>query len=379
MRPLAAVLGVVSLLALYTGEKVADLFPAHPLAAMTGAFTLVAFFVSWQIAYRRGALPEESGWTRALAWTASVAMGVWATFLLLALGANFADLLLTASTRGAVLAQALPAAAGAASLFIAGLGFGQAVKGPRVKKVDVAVRGLAPGLRGLRIAQLSDLHVGPTIRSRDVERVVEQTLALEPDMIAITGDLVDGTVSRLSRHVAPLARLKAPLGVYYVTGNHEYYWDAGAWVEKARGLGFTALLNDNRVVSRGGARLLVGGTPDESGGTFLAGHEPNAAKAAAVNGHVDFRLLLAHRPDGVAAAERAGFDLQLSGHTHGGQFFPASLLIGLFHRYPRGLARHGRMQVYVSPGTGYWGPAHRFAVPSEITLLTLGGESEKTG
>jgi predicted MPP superfamily phosphohydrolase len=371
-RRFAVVFGVVALLGFFTGAKVAELFPAHPLAAMAGSLGLVAFFVSWQIAYRNGVLSEESRWTRALAWAASVGMGVWATFLLLTIGASLADFLLSASARGAVLARALPAAAGGASLLIAGLGLGQAVKGPRVKHVSVPFPGLPAGLRGLRIVQISDLHVGPTIRHRDVERVVARVMAQKPDLIAITGDLADGTVARLSRHVAPLARLRAPLGVYYVTGNHEYYWGAGAWVEKMKELGLVPLINENRILSRGGARILVGGIPDESGGHFVKGHAPDPRKAAAADGDVDLRLLLAHRPDGVPAAERAGFDLQLSGHTHGGQFFPASLLIGLFHRYSRGLDRHGRMQVYVNPGTGYWGPAHRFAVPSEITVLTLG-------
>jgi len=375
-RRYAVMLGVVSLLGLFTGMKVAALFPAHRYAAMAASLLAVAFFVWWQIAYRTGVLPDESGGTRALAWTASVGMGVWATFLLLTMGASVAGLLLSASPRGDALAVALPAAAGGASLLIAGLGFGQAVKGPRVKRVTVPVRGLAAGLRGLRVVQISDLHVGPTIRREAVESVVDRALALEPDLIAITGDLADGTPARLARHVEPLSRLRAPLGVYYVTGNHEYYWGAGAWVEKAKELGFVPLVNENRVVSRGGARLLVGGIPDESGGMFLSGHEPDAIKAAAADGVIDLRLLLAHRPDGVPAAEKAGFDLQLSGHTHGGQFFPASLFIGLFHRYARGLDRHGRMQVYVSPGTGYWGPAHRFAVPSEITLLTLEAEPE---
>jgi predicted MPP superfamily phosphohydrolase len=370
-------LGVIALLGLYTGLKAADVFPAHPAAAMAGSILLVAFLVGWQLVYRGGTLPEEAGWTRVLAWTASVGMGVWATFLLLTAGASVAALMLSASARGAALAHALPAAAAGASVLIAGLGLKQAVRGPRVVEVAVPVRGLAPGLRGLRVAQISDLHVGPTIRRRDVERVVERALALEPDLIAITGDMADGTVERLARHVAPLSRLRAPLGVYYVTGNHEYYWGAGEWIEKARELGFVPLVNENRVVSRGGARLLVAGIPDESGGSFVPGHSPDARRAAATDGGADFRLLLAHRPDGVPAAARAGFDLQFSGHTHGGQFFPASLLIGLFHRYARGLHRHGRLWVHVNPGTGYWGPAHRFAVPSEITLLTLTDETKE--
>jgi predicted MPP superfamily phosphohydrolase len=357
----AVFLGVLVLLGLYTGMRTAELFPEHWLAATAAPVLLVGFFVSWQIAYRNGSLPEEEGWARALAWTASVGMGVWATYLLLT-----------------VLAHPFPAAAAASSLLIAGLGFGQAVSGPRVKKIGVGVRALAPDLRGLRIAQISDLHVGPTIRRGHVERVVERVMALEPDLIAITGDMADGTVETLARHVEPLARLRAPLGVYYVTGNHEYYWNAKDWLAKADELGFIPLINENRVVSRGSARLLVGGVPDESGGHFLPGHEPDQSRAAATGGFVDFRLLLAHRPDGVPEAERAGFDLQLSGHTHGGQFFPASLFIGLFHRYSRGLYRHEKMAVYVNPGTGYWGPAHRFAVPSEITLLTLSRGEEKS-
>lgn len=350
----AVFLGVLVLLGLYTGLRMAELFPGHWIAATTAPVLLVAFFVGWQIAYRNGSFPEEARWARAFAWTASVGMGVWATYLLLT-----------------VLAHPFPAAAAASSLLIAGLGFGQAVSGPRVKKVSVPVRALAPDLDGLRIAQISDLHVGPTIRRGHVERVVERVMALEPDLIAITGDMADGAAAALARHVEPLSRLRAPLGAYYVPGNHEYYWNAKEWLSKADELGFIPLINENRVVARGSARLLVGGIPDESGGHFLPGHEPDQRRAAAAGDFVDFRLLLAHRPDGVPAAARAGFDLQLSGHTHGGQFFPASLFIGLFHKFSRGLYRHGDMRVYVNPGTGYWGPAHRFAVPSEITLLTL--------
>lgn len=366
-----AFLGVLSLLGLFTGLKAAEALPSHPYAAMSGALALVVLVVAWGVVDRRGLLPEDSRAARALAWAAGAAMAVWATFLLLAAGSSVAELVLSATPRGAALAQSLPGAAAAASLLIAGLGFGQAIRGPRVKEVPVPVRGLPPGLRGLRIAQISDLHAGPTIRRREVERVAERVLALEPDLIAVTGDLADGTPERLADALAPLARLRAPLGVYYVPGNHEYYWGAREWLAQARALGWTPLVNESRVVSRGGADLLVAGVPDEQGGLFVPGHAPDHRKAAAAGAGAGFRLLLAHRPDGAAAAARAGFDLQLSGHTHGGQFFPASLFIGLFHRYARGLHRAGRMWIHVSPGTGYWGPPHRFGVPAEITLLTL--------
>ena len=365
-------LGVLAVLAFFTGLKAAEAVPSHPYAAMAGAFSLVGLFVGWMTADRRGLLPEGTRLSRALAWVASGAMALWATFLLLSAVSSVAELVLSAAPGGAALAQSLPAAAGAASLLIAGVGFRQAMTGPGVKEVLVPVSGLPPGLRGLKIAQISDLHVGPTIRRRAVERVVARTLALQPDLIAVTGDLADGTPERLADALEPLARLKAPLGVYYVPGNHEYYRGAAEWLAKAVALGWTPLVNDNRVVSRGGAELLVAGVPDEQGGLFLPGHAQDHRRAA--KGDADFRLLLAHRPDGAAVAADAGFDLQLSGHTHGGQFFPASLFIGFFHRYARGLARAGRMWIHVNPGTGYWGPANRFAVPSEITLLTLTDE-----
>jgi predicted MPP superfamily phosphohydrolase len=365
---------VISLLGLFNAAMAARAFPSHPAVAAVLALLTAALFVGWQIAYRAGALPEDPAWARVFAWAASFGMGLWATFLILSLIGGVSGLALAGVGAGAALAGALPAAVAGASLLIAGLGFGQAMAGPRVERIFLPVEGLPPDLKGLRIAQISDLHVGPTIRAEAVQKVVDRVLALKPDLIAITGDLADGTPERLARHVAPLARLKAPLGVYYVTGNHEYYWGAEAWIDKIRALGLTPLVNENRVVARGAARLLVGGITDESGGAFVRGHRGDSGKAAATEEKADFRLLLAHRPDGVPAAERAGFDLQLSGHTHGGQFFPASLFIGLFHRHARGLSRHGRMAVYVNRGTGYWGPAHRFAVPSEITLLTLTGD-----
>lgn len=363
--------GVLALLALFAGMKAAEAFPAHPYASVAVSLGLVAVFVAWQIAYRKGALPEEAAGTRVLAWASSAGMALWATFFLFSVGTSLAELLLSGAGHGAAAEKALPPLAAAASLLVAGLGVRAAVRGPRVVEVSVPVRGLPPALRGLRIAQLSDLHVGPTVRRAQVERVVRRTMAAAPDLIAVTGDLADGDPRRLAAHVAPLSGLKAPLGVYYVPGNHEYYWDAPAWLEKVRELGMTPLINENRVVERGGAKLLVGGVPDEQGGMFVPGHDPDHARAARDGAEAQARVLLAHRPDGVPAAAAAGFDLQLSGHTHGGQFFPASLFIGLFHRHARGLSRHRGMAVYVNPGTGYWGPAHRFGVPAEITLLTL--------
>jgi predicted MPP superfamily phosphohydrolase len=359
-RRYAVLIGVFALLGGYAGLKAGLAFPAHLAAAAVAGLLPPAMTIAWQTAYRRGALPEEAAWARAWSWSVSILLGLWATFLILSVLGDAAALL-RVPVPGAWLAGA--------AVLIASAGLVQALAGPRVRELEARLPGLPPGLDGLRVVQISDLHVGPTIRRALVSRVVDAALAARPDLIAVTGDLADGEPALLAPQVEPLGRLRAPLGAYFVTGNHEYYWDAPGWLEKTRELGLIPLVNESRVVERGGARLLVGGVPDEQGGFFVPGHTPD--HAAAARGEADFRLLLAHRPDGAAAAERAGFGLQLSGHTHGGQFFPASLFIGLFHRHTRGISREGRMTVHVSPGTGFWGPAHRFAVPAEITVLTL--------
>ncbi len=242
---------------------------------------------------------------------------------------------------------------------------------PAVVRVDVPIAGLPVDLEGFRIVQLSDLHVGPTLKRDFVERVVETANGLAPDLIALTGDVGDGFPIALREELAPLARLAAPHGKYFVTGNHEYYWDAPAWVRELERLGFSALVNAHRVIRRGAARLVLAGVTDLSASRRVPGHasDPAAAMAGAPAG--DVRVLLAHQPKSAFAARAVGFDLQLSGHTHGGQYFPFNLLIRLFQPFVAGLHRLEEMWLYVSRGTGYWGPPLRLGAPSEITLLQL--------
>jgi predicted MPP superfamily phosphohydrolase len=213
--------------------------------------------------------------------------------------------------------------------------------------------------------------VGPTILKDYVDNVVKKTLALTPDMIAVTGDLIDGTPEILKNHVAPLGLLKAPHGVFYVTGNHEYYWNVDSWLSKVQELGFQSLLNENKILTIGKSKIMIAGVTDTSAENFKTEHKSNPAKAFISSEKCDYKILLAHRPDSCIEAAKAGFDLQLSGHTHAGQFFPFNLIVSFVHRYYKGLNRHENMWVYVNSGTGYWGPANRFAVPSEITLVTL--------
>jgi predicted MPP superfamily phosphohydrolase len=252
------------------------------------------------------------------------------------------------------------------------LGFSNARRTAAVIRVDVPIAGLPPALQGFRIAQISDIHVGPTIRRDYLRRIVDAVNRLKPDMVAITGDLVDGSVRELAPHVAPLAQLASRHGSYFVTGNHEYYSGAHAWIAELRRLGIQVLLNAHVVLRHDGALAVVAGVTDYSAGHFDPSHrsDPRAAIAGAPS-DAGVRLLLAHQPRSAPAAADAGFDLQLSGHTHGGQFMPWNFFVRMQQPFVAGLHRLRQLWVYTSRGTGYWGPPKRFGAPSEITLVTL--------
>ena len=242
----------------------------------------------------------------------------------------------------------------------------------RVIPVDVPIADLPAAFDGLRIAQITDLHAGMTIGRELVERVAAATEALGADLIAVTGDLIDGPVADLRDAVAPLARLRAPYGVFFCSGNHEYYnGDPLGWFELYRQMGFTVLLNEHRVISRNGAQLVVAGVTDLSAGGMIPGGASDIGSALAGAPAGAVRLLLAHQPLSVDAASKAGVALQLSGHTHGGQFVPWTWFVPLQQPYLAGLHRHGGTWIYVSRGAGYWGPPLRLGVPAEVTLLTL--------
>ena len=247
----------------------------------------------------------------------------------------------------------------------------QARRTPAVRRVEIPIVDLPPTLAGLRIVQISDLHVGPTIKAPFVERVVARVNELQPDLIAFTGDLADGAVERLAPHTAALAGLTAPLGVYFCTGNHEYYSGVESWTEQARRLGFDVLINEGRQIDCGGGRIALAGTTDFSAGELVPGHASDPAKALAASDGADVRILLAHQPRSIEAASHAGCHLQLSGHTHGGQFVPWKYAIPLQQPYVAGLHKVRDTWIYVHRGTGYWGPPLRLGAPSEIALITL--------
>ncbi len=252
------------------------------------------------------------------------------------------------------------------------IGFINARRRAAVRNVDIPIAGLPAALNGFSIVQISDVHVGATIKNGYVSRIVDAVNALDADMIAVTGDLVDGSVQRLSSHTAPLGRLSARHGTFFVTGNHEYYSGANAWIAEMRRLGLSVLLNEHVVLEHGGEAIVVAGVTDYSAHHFdPAQRSDPAAAIAGAPVRAGIRLLLAHQPRSAYDASRAGFDLQLSGHTHGGQFFPWNLLVKLIEPFAAGLHRLDKLWVYVSRGTGYWGPPKRFGAPSEITRLRL--------
>jgi len=268
-------------------------------------------------------------------------------------------------------AQALPLLALALGLW----GLWQARRTPQVRRLRLDCAELPPALEGWTIAQVSDLHVGPTLRRGFVAALVARVNALEPDLVALTGDLVDGPVSELAEHVAPLAGLRSRWGSFVVTGNHEYYAGCGPWLREFERLGLKVLMNEHVLLPPAGReedRLLLAGVSDWSAPAFEPGHRSSPQQAMRdAPARVGLRVLLAHQPRSAPAAAQAGFDVQLSGHTHGGQVWPWSYLVYLQQPWRAGLHRQGRMQVYVSRGSGYWGPPLRLGAPSEITLIEL--------
>jgi len=304
---------------------------------------------------------------RALLWIAYGAMGVLSFTLLFLVARDLASLVVTADLRSERMSALILGASTA--LFL--LGYVRAHYGVGLRRVAVPIDKLPPELAGLRILQITDLHVGPTIRKPFVEKVVKLAASSAPDLIVVTGDLADGRVCELAEEVAPLSALRAPLGQYYVTGNHEYYWEGGAWIDKARELGFEPLLNGHVIVRKEGKAFAIVGVPDPAAEHF---GQPGPDLDRAFDGIPEDAfptVFLCHQPKFTAEAKARGATLQISGHTHGGQFFPWTLVASWVHRFNYGLHRLGSMWIYVSRGTGYWGPHVRVGSPAEITLLEL--------
>ena len=302
-----------------------------------------------------------------LSWLGGLAMGLFSSLLVLTVLRDVVRLLADAPSLAEPTALAVVGLAALVTL----IGYVNARRVARVVRVDIPLANLPPELAGFSIVQLSDIHVGPTIKSDYVQAIVDRVNQLDADLVVITGDVVDGSVGQLGAHTAPLGTLQSRHGSYFVTGNHEYYSGAAAWMREFQRIGLRGLHNRHVVIAHRGARFVLAGVTDFSAGAFDAAQASDPLAALAGSPPDLLRILLAHQPRSATAAEAAGFDVQLSGHTHGGQFWPWNHFVALQQPFTAGLHRLGRLAVYTSRGTGYWGPPKRFGAPSEITLLRL--------
>jgi predicted MPP superfamily phosphohydrolase len=263
---------------------------------------------------------------------------------------------------------------GLAGIF-AVFGFFEAKKTPKVVNVYIPVPQLSKNPGGFRIVQITDLHIDPIKSTSFVQNVITKVNSLSPDIIAITGDLADGTFEDYRDKAILLKGLKSKYGSYFVTGNHEYFSNVNDWLENLEKLGIKTLLNEHVVIEHEGFNILLAGVTDYEGGRFVKEHMSSPEKALKNAKPADYKILLAHQPKSIFQASKAGFDLQISGHTHGGQFIPWKYLVRLQQPYLSGLHKHENTWIYTSRGTGFWGPPVRIAAPSEITLITLTEES----
>lgn len=362
-----------------------DLATTHAAFGITLWLVLAASAVLTPLGLlaRRLTHGRESPW---LTWLGLICMGLFSSLLVFTVvreaGLAVLSLVDLAAPDAVPLATwridsalALPPLAALATL----IGLWNARRTATVVQVDVPVVNLPPALHGFTVAQISDIHVGPTIKAGYLQRIVDRVNALQAHMVAITGDLVDGSVQELGPQVQPLSQLRSTHGTFFVTGNHEYYSGAHSWIAALRALGVRVLMNEHVLIEHSTdtqdpepAMVVVAGVTDYSAHHFDESHrsDPHKAIAQAPEQAV-FKLLLAHQPRSAAQAADAGFDLQLSGHTHGGQFWPWNHFVRLQQPFTAGLHKLRDLWVYTSRGTGYWGPPKRLGAPSEITQLRL--------
>jgi len=250
-------------------------------------------------------------------------------------------------------------------------GFYNSRKSPTVIEQDIYLNGLPLEFENFTIAQISDLHVGPTIKRPYVESVLNKISRINPNLIAVTGDLVDGSVKYLRKELEPFKDMIAEYGTYFVTGNHEYYSGVDSWLDETDHLGMTNLINTNQIISKSTNQIAIAGITDFRAHKIKSNHKSNPKLALQHLSKDMTKIVLAHQPNSIHSVHRVGADLQLSGHTHGGQFWPFTYPTKLFNIYLAGLYDHFGTQIYVNRGTGYWGPPLRIGVPAEITLIRL--------
>jgi predicted MPP superfamily phosphohydrolase len=297
-----------------------------------------------------------------------LAMGASALWALIARDGGAPDLV-----RRALMSKSAVGAATVAAAGLSALAVHDGLSDVEVREVGVKLDRLPPQLAGLTLVQLTDIHVGPTIGRRFIEAIVDKANRARPDAVVITGDLVDGSVENLAEQVEPLTKLVARYGVYFVTGNHEYYNGVSEWTAHLSRMGVRVLRNEKVALGEEGVSIDLAGIDDELSHAFAEKKGQELSRLIGVADPERELILLAHQPKAIVSAAEAGVGLQVSGHTHGGQFWPFSHLVALTQPYLSGLHRHDqKAQIYVSRGTGYWGPPMRLLAPAEVTKIVLG-------
>jgi predicted MPP superfamily phosphohydrolase len=342
-----------------------------PAVVVTGSMLFAVAFVALPVAMTFGHGRAHADWAAA---TADSLLGaVWVLFVWSVLAQVLRPILLVSGVEDPMRSRVVAGTVVAVVVVLLGWGFAEAMRVPRVRSVDVAIPRLGTGLDGLRVAVLTDTHYGPIDRARWSAAVVERVNELDADVVCHVGDIADGTADVREEQARPLAAVRAKFARVYVTGNHEYYSEVLGWLDYMDSIGWDTLRNRHILVERGGDTLVVAGVDDVTAhGSGVDGHGADLGAALAGVDPALPVLLLAHQPKQVAQSASAGVDLQISGHTHGGQIWPFHFLVRLDQPVVQGLSRHGeRTQLYTSRGTGFWGPPFRVFAPSELTLLTL--------
>ncbi len=374
LRPLLFTATILAIMALLFGVGWWTLFRSGaawpPAIVATGGIAFGTAFAAFPALMYLGHARHHDWAAR----TGDTILGVvWVIFAWAVLG-NIARALLAAGGVADPLRSRIVAVSVAAvSTILVLWGYAEAMRVPRVRRVEVVIPRLGAGLDGTRVVLLTDTHYGPINRTRWSAGVVDAINKLDADIVCHTGDIADGTVDQRRDQAAPLARVRARLARTYVTGNHEYFGEAQGWLDHMRDLGWEPLHNRHIVVERGGSRLVLAGVDDYTAAS--SGRPDHRADHVAALAGSDRDLpvmLLAHQPKQIGGAVAHGVDLQLSGHTHGGQIWPFHYLVRLDQPVVEGLSRHGdRTQLFTSRGAGFWGPPLRVFAPSEISLIVL--------
>lgn len=313
-------------------------------------------------------------WSRWVAWPSSVWLGLcfWLLVLLSISEVLWGLLGIAAPETNGSSAPAIRASLVAGvTLLAGGLALRDGLRPPRLRRLEISLERWPAALDGFRIVQISDVHIGPLLDRRFAEHVVARVNELSPDLVAVTGDLVDGGVRQLAEEVVPFGGLRARRGVFFVTGNHDHYSGAASWVAKVEELGMRALRNERVEIREGDAVFDLVGVDDHHGSVVGADGREDLARALEGRDPTRPAVLLAHDPSTFHKASKSHIDLQISGHTHGGQIWPFGYVVRLVIPFVAGHYRRNGSQLYVSRGTGFWGPPMRLFAPSEITELVI--------